>query len=106
MSFLCNKLISNVGRVFLHNSFITQNTVLTTVRCFTTSSRSKTGIYKLGLAGATVGALVGTGYSIHQLNKPNAHILNEQTNIPVVENVPEIKPSRKVSKINITKWRM
>lgn len=96
MSLLCNKLLSSASRVLLNHPISPQSAILT-VRCFTSSSKSKNGIFKLGLVGITVGALVGTGYSIRQLNKPNAHILNEQTRIPLLDNVPEIKPSRRVS---------
>lgn len=96
MSLLCSKLLCNAGRVLLNHPVSPQNAILT-VRCFGSSPKSKKGIFKLGLVGITVGALVGTGYSIRQLNKPNAHILNEQTRIPLLESVPEIKPSRRVS---------
>ncbi|RZB38893.1 prostaglandin E synthase 2, partial [Asbolus verrucosus] len=54
------------------------------------------GIFKLGLAGITVGALVGTGYSIHKYNQPRLHIINEETTIPTVDYLPKITPSRKV----------
>ncbi|KAK9881466.1 hypothetical protein WA026_016350 [Henosepilachna vigintioctopunctata] len=63
-------------------------------------STKKTGkaksVIKLGLAGVTVGAIVGTGYSIHSHNKPRSHIQNEQTFIPIVEEIPKIEPSRKI----------
>lgn len=59
------------------------------------------GIFKLGLVGVTVGALVGTGYSIRQLNKPNAHIINEETTIPLLSDVPKIKPSKQVGYLNL-----
>lgn len=98
MSRLCSKsLLMNTSRVLFNNHILPQYPSVVTVRCLTTSPKSKQGIFKLGLMGVTVGALVGTGYSIRQLNKPNAHILNEQTKIPLVENVPKIQPSRKVS---------
>lgn len=58
---------------------------------------NKNGMFKLGLVGVTVGALVGTGYSIKQLNKPNTHIINEEITIPLLEEVPKINPSRRVS---------
>lgn len=59
------------------------------------------GIFKVGLAGVTMGAIMGTGYSIHQMNKPRAHIINEQTFIPAVKEIPNINPSRQVSYIGI-----
>lgn len=54
------------------------------------------GIFKLGLTGITLGALVGTGYSIHQMNKPRMHIINEEISIPLIEELPKIQPSRQV----------
>ncbi|KAF7270782.1 hypothetical protein GWI33_016287 [Rhynchophorus ferrugineus] len=51
---------------------------------------------KQSLTGITVGALVGTGYSIHKKNKPRDHIINEQTFIEPVSHLPKIKPSRRV----------
>lgn len=70
------------------------------IRSFATKykgGRSMRGIFKVGLAGITMGAIMGTGYSIHQMNKPRAHIINEQTFIPTVNEIPNISPSRKVS---------
>ncbi|EFA00341.1 prostaglandin E synthase 2 [Tribolium castaneum] len=61
-----------------------------------TTHRSLKGVFKLGLAGVTVGALVGTGYSIHRLNQPRGHIINEETAIPILEELPKIAPSREV----------
>lgn len=97
MSLLCNRLFIGTSRLFTNNFVLPQDSVLTSVRCFSAFRKSKKGIFKLGLVGITVGALVGTGYSIHQLNKPTAHILNEQIKIPLLQNVPKIQPSRKVS---------
>ncbi|XP_066138942.1 prostaglandin E synthase 2 [Euwallacea fornicatus] len=58
------------------------------------------GVLKLGLAGVTVGALVGTGYSIHHRNNPKDHMSNEKSFIEPLSNIPEIKPSRKVRYAN------
>lgn len=56
------------------------------------------GMFKLSLVGVTVGALVGTGYSLKQLNKPRGHIPNEKLEIPILseEEVPKITPTRRV----------
>lgn len=64
----------------------------------TATKKPGKGLFKLGLVGITVGALIGTGYSVKQLNKTHTHIANEQTVIPFIkkEEVPQIKPSRKV----------
>lgn len=102
MSLLCNKLLLTTNRLFFNNSHLSRKPVLTYVRCFASSPKSKKSLFKLGLVGITVGALVGTGYSIHHLNKPKAHILNEQIKIPLVQSVPIIQPSRKVSILNRT----
>ncbi|XP_044269831.1 prostaglandin E synthase 2 [Tribolium madens] len=61
-----------------------------------TTRRSLKGVFKLGLAGVTVGALVGTGYSIHKMNQPRGHIINEETAIPVLGELPKVAPSRQV----------
>ncbi|XP_030765857.1 prostaglandin E synthase 2 [Sitophilus oryzae] len=89
-----------------NSSLISQNTFkninhhlcLLPVRSISTSSkpRSLKGFFKLGLTGVTVGALVGTGYTIHHQNKPRGHIINEQTFIEPVKEVPKVEPSRKV----------
>lgn len=52
---------------------------------------------KVGLVGVTAGALVGTGYSIHQLNQPRGHIVNEESTIPILEEIPKIEPTRRVN---------
>lgn len=66
-------------------------------RMFNSTKQKPTSTLKLSLIGASVGALVGTGYSLTQLNKPNNHILNGEITIPILKTVPEITPSRKVS---------
>ncbi|KAL1517379.1 hypothetical protein ABEB36_001149 [Hypothenemus hampei] len=68
-------------------------------RFFSSNANSKKpgkAMLKLGLAGVTVGALVGTGYSIHQKNNPKDHLINEEAFIEQVNEIPEIKPSKKV----------
>lgn len=60
---------------------------------------NKKGLFKLGLVGVTVGCLVGTGYSIQQLNKPTGHILNEEITIPLLENIPKVNPSRQIKNV-------
>lgn len=65
------------------------------------SSRTLKATFKLGLAGVAVGAAIGTGYSIHYLNHPRSHILNEQTFINPVEAIPKLVPSKSVSHIII-----
>lgn len=55
------------------------------------------GMFKIGIAGVAVGAAIGTGYSIHHLNQPKAHILNEETFLRTVETIPKIVPTKSVS---------
>ncbi|XP_050508455.1 prostaglandin E synthase 2 [Diabrotica virgifera virgifera] len=64
-----------------------------------TSRNIKRGTFRLGLTGITVGALVGTGYSIHYMNKPRAHILNEEITIAQVKEMPSMKPTRFVKNV-------
>lgn len=61
------------------------------------TNRTLKGMFKVGLAGVTVGAVVGTGYSIRYMNQPRAHILNEETFIGPVETVPKFIASKSVS---------
>lgn len=79
-------------------SFNNSNGQLMLNRQFSRASRPAKGMFKLGLVGVTVGALVGTGYSIHQLNRPRGHIVNEQMTIPILEKneIPSITPSRQI----------
>lgn len=73
-----------------------------TSRCRSFGTKAKStnmnvkGIVKLSLAGVTAGALVGTGYSIHKMNQPRAHIINEEKHIVLMKELPDIPPSRKV----------
>lgn len=60
------------------------------------SPKKAKAIFKVGLAGVTVGALVGTGYSIHQRNNPKDHLINEKIFIEPLEEIPQFKPSRVV----------
>ncbi|XP_060535755.1 prostaglandin E synthase 2 [Cylas formicarius] len=84
----------NLGRVLISNAPAPTHT---TVRLASTNRPAKLkGLFKLGLAGVTVGALVGTGYSIHQMNQPRGHIINEHTFIEPLKEIPQIEPSRKV----------
>lgn len=69
-------------------------------RNISTKSRFKQtskGMFKIGLAGITVGAVVGTGYSIHYMNQPRAHILNEEIVLRPFHTMPKITPSKSVS---------
>ncbi|XP_065161734.1 prostaglandin E synthase 2 [Atheta coriaria] len=75
------------------NAFRAVNLVLRDVSTTGPKTVKKSGV-RLGMASLTVGALVGTGYSIHQLNKPRLHILNEQTTIALIDNVPQIAPTK------------
>lgn len=77
------------------NAFRAVNLVLRDVSTTGPKTVKKSGV-RLGMASLTVGALVGTGYSIHQLNKPRLHILNEQTTIALIDNVPQIAPTKSV----------
>lgn len=72
-------------------------------RLFTTQEKAPSrGLVKMSLLGIGIGAVVGTGYSFHQLNKPTTHILNQQTSMSVLKNVPNIVPTRKVSLNNFS----
>ncbi|CAH1155568.1 unnamed protein product [Phaedon cochleariae] len=62
----------------------------------TKTERVSRGMFSIGLTGITVGALVGTGYSIHYMNKPRGHIINEETTIPIFQDIPKIEPSKSV----------
>lgn len=62
----------------------------------TISPKSTSPVFRIGLVGITVGALVGTGYSIRQLKKPNAFILNDESVIPTISEVPAILPSKQI----------
>lgn len=53
-------------------------------------------MFKIGIAGVAVGAAIGTGYSIHHLNQPRAHILNEETVLKTLDTIPDIVPSKSV----------
>ncbi|KAJ8925007.1 hypothetical protein NQ315_001172 [Exocentrus adspersus] len=96
MSFLSKNLMVPYRQtsLFMQNIFHFQTQVF---RNFASKPRTVTkGFFKIGLVGVTMGAIVGTGYSIHQRNKPRAHIINEQTFIPTIDEMPQIKPSRTV----------
>ncbi|KAH1002617.1 hypothetical protein HUJ04_008689 [Dendroctonus ponderosae] len=67
------------------------------VRLKSSSAPKRAGSYfKLGLTGVAMGALVGTGYTIHQQNNPKDHFVNETFFIEELEEIPEIKPSRQM----------
>lgn len=73
-----------------------------TVRRFSSGEQKKLkGLFKLGLTGITVGAVVGTGYTIHKYNQPRQHIINEELTIPSIDKLPKIEPSRKIRYDNI-----
>nr|CAH7743156.1 unnamed protein product [Callosobruchus chinensis] len=59
-------------------------------------AKKNRGIMKVALAGLAVGVAVGTGYSINYMNKPRGHIINEESAIPSIDEIPKIPPSRKV----------
>lgn len=59
------------------------------------SLKSRTTL-KFGLLGVTMGALVGTGYSIQRMNTSYNHIQDAQTAIAVLKEVPKIYPSKEV----------
>ncbi|KAJ8975886.1 hypothetical protein NQ317_011357 [Molorchus minor] len=96
-------LITIPGKLLVCNSNIFPTSSLSrafiAVRSYATESKTfpaSKGIFKVGLVGITVGAIVGTGYSVHLMNKPRAHIVNEQSFISQVKELPPIKPSRRV----------
>lgn len=62
----------------------------------TVPPKSSNPVFRIGLVGVTIGALVGTGYSIRQSKKPAAYILNDETVIPTVAEVPAIQPSKQI----------
>lgn len=72
-----------------------------TVRRFSSGVQRLKGLFKLGLTGITVGAVVGTGYTIHKYNQPRQHIINEEITIPSIDKLPQIQPSRKIRYDNI-----
>lgn len=59
--------------------------------------RKGKSVFKLGLAGMVAGGVMGTGYSLYLRNEPRAHIMNEQSTIPLIDTLPNIKPSREVN---------
>lgn len=90
---------SRALRIFTNLPNIQKNAQLITSRNFTFRSNKSSrpgSVFKLGLTSVTIGALLGTGYSIHHLNKPRGHIINEVMTIPSVKSIPDIKPSREV----------
>lgn len=93
MSHFCNKIFVNVCRTAL----LAPCSVISRSLSSGLPKNGGRNVFKLGLVGVTVGALVGTGYSIHQLNKPQTHISNEEISIPVVPEVPKVIPSKRVS---------
>lgn len=101
-------LLSNSVHLYSRNAVLLKNVLQLSYQCpkiskcrfVSTKSRSnKTlkGMFKIGLAGVTVGAVVGTGYSIHYMNQPRAHIINEETVLTPIESVPEFVPTKSVS---------
>ncbi|KAG5898251.1 hypothetical protein JTB14_029629 [Gonioctena quinquepunctata] len=105
MSLLCKRIVA----VTKHSSFISKATLkpleeytlvkLPKHRNYVTKPKTEKvskGMFRIGVAGVTVGALVGTGYSIHYMNRPRAHILNEETTIPVFKELPDIKPTKQI----------
>ncbi|XP_050301583.1 prostaglandin E synthase 2 [Anthonomus grandis grandis] len=100
---IITKKAQNVGRsVFFgaqsvcRNTCPLQNTILKRCNSSKPSSGMFKGVFKMGLAGVAVGAIVGTGYTIHKQNNPKDHLINEQSFIEMVNELPEIKPSREV----------
>ncbi|XP_018319954.1 prostaglandin E synthase 2 [Agrilus planipennis] len=98
MSFLCrsSKLTRNTSYLFKYYKNIVVGHTHDNIRRFTSSAKKSRSFVKLGLVGVTLGGVIGTGYSIHQLNQPKTHILNEEVAIPLIENPPEIPPSKKI----------
>lgn len=96
----------NVGQLcrrLIKTNYNRQNFVLK-VRLFNSTKPEKpksSGVVKLSLLGITAGALVGTGYSLHKLNEPKGHIINEATPLPLLEKIPEIEPSRRVCYVHL-----
>lgn len=82
------------------NKNVTKTIIDDSVRLFQTSARlaKPKSVVKMSLIGASVGALVGAGYSVNKINKDRENISNEgtQTEIEILERMPDIKPSRKV----------
>ncbi|KAF5290654.1 hypothetical protein FQR65_LT01944 [Abscondita terminalis] len=76
--------------LFRSNSYVIKR------RLITAQANGTGNFLKLTCIGAGVGAAVGTGYAFYQLNKPTTHIINTETIIPVINNVPYIKPSRSI----------
>lgn len=64
------------------------------------STVSLRNVIKLSLYGAGIGTVIGGTYSIYKLNKPRGHILNRETNLPLLEEAPNGTVSRKVQIAN------
>lgn len=105
MSFLAGNirlLQRNLPTCKLYLQFTNSFVRVSKCRSFGTKSKpggTSKGFLKIGLVGITAGALLGTGYSIHHMNQPRAHITNEETVIPSMKEIPKIKPSRQVNLI-------
>lgn len=102
MSLLSNKLNLVKSIVLSKNILQLSNTCERVARCRFMSTKPKSatslkGMFKIGVVGITVGAVIGTGYSIHQLNHPRTHIMNEEVILKPVENIPNVVPSKSVS---------
>lgn len=65
------------------------------IRSFNTGKVKQTSTLKLSLIGASIGTLVGTGYSLKKINETNS-LTHEEITIPKIDTVPAVKPSRKV----------
>ncbi|KAK5640483.1 hypothetical protein RI129_011294 [Pyrocoelia pectoralis] len=53
-------------------------------------------VVKLSLVGAGIGTVIGITYSVYNLNKPLAHIINREITLPLLQDPPNIPISRRI----------
>ncbi|XP_012268505.2 prostaglandin E synthase 2 [Athalia rosae] len=95
MSVLC-KVSRFLTNSLNKNAFKTINDV----RFFQTATKQakSMNIVKMSVIGASVGVLVGAGYSVNKISKDRKNFTNEGTQVEIetIKSLPSIKPSRKV----------
>ncbi|XP_045463904.1 prostaglandin E synthase 2 isoform X1 [Harmonia axyridis] len=96
MSVLFKKAINTLSKISKHG-FVPKIKFQIPTRTYSSKmlQRGKS-MFKLGLAGIVVGGVVGTGYTIYLRNQPRSHIMNKQSGIPLLDEIPKINPSRKI----------
>ncbi|XP_046470452.1 prostaglandin E synthase 2 [Neodiprion pinetum] len=95
-------VIYKVSRFLLRNQSQNKNVhhKMYVTRHFQTATHQAKppSVVKMSLIGASVGVVLGAGYSFNKINKDRKNIANEgtQTEIETLKSIPDIKPSRKV----------